>query len=168
MIYDIWYMIIIIYIWVKIKISWKMFLGPFLGRDERGEEWHDFIFIYFSKNPWIEATNTWNRTINYLKWFEGNVCRTLLPTSPWDLGASITEATLEVQTHHRFLRSQGVRGRNVDHEKSCFWIGSGSFIPTLPNEFQVGDGWGIMMIRLEGTLVKSWLFDGYEKNSRSG
>ena len=54
MIYDIWYMIYDnnnIYIWVKIKISWKMFLGPFLGRDERGEEWHDFIFIYFFQKP---------------------------------------------------------------------------------------------------------------------
>ena len=29
------------------------------------------------------------------------------------------------------------------------------FHPHIANEFQVGDGWGIMMIRLEGTLVKS-------------
>ena len=172
MIYDIWYMIYDnnnIYIYeLKSKSPGRCFLGRFwVGTNVEKNDMILFLFI-FSKNPWIEVANTWNRTINYLKWFEGNVCRTLLPTSPWDLGASITEATLEVQTHHRFLRSQGVRGRNVGHEKSCFWIGSGSFIPTLPNEFQVGDGWGIMMIRLEGTLVKSWLFDGYEKNSRSG
>ena len=71
-----------IYIYeLKPESPGKCFLGRFwVGTNMEKNDMILFLF-FFSKNPWIEVTNTWNRTINYLKWFEGNVCRTLLPTS---------------------------------------------------------------------------------------